>query len=38
MKFGNRIKAYQSDILAGIKRMVAIPSVAAPALPGKPFG
>lgn len=38
MKFGNRIKAYQADILAGIKRMVAIPSVAAPALPGKPFG
>ena len=38
MKFGNRIKAYQSDILAGIKRMVAIPSFAAPALPGKPFG
>lgn len=38
MKFGSHIKDYRPEILAGIRRLVAIPSVAAPALPGKPFG
>ena len=38
MKFGHEILKYKEDILRDLKEFLAIPSVCAQPLPGKPFG
>ncbi len=38
MKFGDRIGAYEEDILASLEKLVAIPSVCGEPRPGMPYG